>query len=759
MKNHYKAASLALAGVLAVQTFVPMSAMAEEEENQVLVENEAAEAVAEQSNTATDETSNETTEVTVILSDDTNKEGTDEIKGEVVVDGAPAADETSSEESSEEETEEEEKTEEELLADEELELLEAKEDEDFNGDGISDLHTKMLCEGEILTETGKKVFGDYSYLQVQQSNDLDADGLSNGEEVVIETREDGSLYAVLVSDPCKADTDEDGIKDYDDTDKWHRGLYGGVLGSVRLVARHDDSKNFRDGHVYLVYTSYVDNLEISLDKLYGYYIANPEYADRLREACDNDDSVVSWRSTLEEINEAAQTDTNEAIRIAKANDMYVDQEIEHFTKGTVILNRGEYVTIGNYSMSTPEEELEKDYIPYLMNEGMTKEDIAKLTEFANKALNEQLTEEYVAANYLTILKLLDEHGQSFGQHVAETTTEGGVWINRELYNQKYAYDQGPNEVVEQEFTERELNVMLDAFDAHSYVNAFNHNCTTVGALVWNEAYGTKKDENGNTVKTDYYVNSGVQVKQDIQNPISGNVFHIDTKVDYPGAVKESIKAMVNLPGYIGQMTYVTGKKVVDTVINTVKKFNISKLFTKKTKSEETTPVVTPVQPSNGGSNSSNSTTVSNNTAASNSTSSISTASSSRTSSASASTTKNAGTVDTLTSVTAEDLADEEIVVAANVAPTVKKSASKKVASTEEATFEEEETEEAEEEVVEEEEEEIVQESPVEETKIDDEEVPTVAKETKSLTWIWVSLVAVIAAAGIGTAFAFSKKKK
>ncbi|MWU56401.1 hypothetical protein GQL88_25705, partial [Escherichia coli] len=103
-------------------------------------------------------------------------------------------------------------------------------------------------------------------------------------------------------------------------------------------------------------------------------------------------------------------------------------------------------------------------------------------------------------------------GELFFDHIINEKTEGGVWINRELYNQKYAYDQGPNEIVEQEATEEQLNVMLNYFSSHSYFNEFTHNCTTVAAGAWNEVYGTKTDENGNKVKTEYYVNSGTPIK-------------------------------------------------------------------------------------------------------------------------------------------------------------------------------------------------------------------------------------------------------
>ncbi|SHI39227.1 hypothetical protein [Pseudobutyrivibrio xylanivorans] len=710
MKKRYKAASLAIAGVLATQALIPMSAIAEEEDNQVLVEGEAtpeAADTAERTDVAepSDDTNdNETTEVTVDLSkstDDTEETLVEEEKSaeealaeEALAEEAPA-EETPAEETPAEKSEED-LLEEELLNDEELELLEAKADEDFNGDGISDLYTKMLCEGQILTETGKKVFGDYSYLHVQSSNDLDSDGLINCQEVVIKEREDGSLYAIMSSDPCKADTDNDGISDNDDTDKWHRGLLGGVVGNVRLVARHDDSKDFHDGHVYIVYTSYVNDNKINIDNLYGYYITNPDKKALLDAACDSEDgsdSVVSWRSTLAEIEESEKTDANEAIRKAAADGMYVEQTHAHHEGGYVTLNRGDYVSIGNYGMSNAKELIINDYIPYLMTEG-----------------------------------------ELFFDHIINEKTEGGVWINRELYNQKYAYDQGPNEIVEQEATEEQLNVMLNYFSSHSYFNEFTHNCTTVAAGAWNEVYGTKTDENGNKVKTEYYVNSGTPIKTSFENPFTNNVVSIDTQIDYPGAVKNSIKSMKDIPGYIGSRVYVAGKKVTDTIAK-VLKFDISKLFKKKDASN-----------SSASDKFDEYRTISSN--------------SSSGSASSSSSLSHVGTVDIITSVPGtEDLVGEEVEVI-NAASSLNKKSVKKTASV--ATDDEEPTEETSEteEVTDDTsvaEEEIVKGSTVEE-EIEDTPVPLSTEKSNPLLWVWATLLCIIAAGGIAIAIVFVKKK-
>ncbi|MBQ3061463.1 MAG: hypothetical protein IJD02_03375 [Lachnospiraceae bacterium] len=56
---------------------------------------------------------------------------------------------------------------------------------DSNNDGITDYITKLMCDGTIRTGTGTTIFGNQSYEEVQANDDLDGDGIKNGEEVVI----------------------------------------------------------------------------------------------------------------------------------------------------------------------------------------------------------------------------------------------------------------------------------------------------------------------------------------------------------------------------------------------------------------------------------------------------------------------------------------------------------------------------------------------------------------------------------------------
>lgn len=802
MKKYYKVVSLALAGAITTSSLASMPVEAEEAvSNQDLQAkiSQDADAIERVQEDVSDTEESQTQEVL-----DSSQEFETPIDVEAIADAdtpvvfSPDAEELTGEPDSDEEsliddseetdsieaaTEEEaleenaleekapeEKTEEELLAelekleaDKELELEDPKDGEDFNEDGISDLMTKALCDGDILTASGSKVFGDYSYARVQMSNDIDGDGLLNGEEVVTKLGEDGKEYAVMLSDPCKADTDDDGISDIDDTDKWNYGLAGGVVGSVRLVSRFDKTQGPTHGHVYIVYTSYVDGLDISIDDLYGYYVTTDEYRNKLNTACANpeDASIVSWRSTVDEITEA-----NEADRKAAAEAMYAQQDHEQHTSGKVTLNRGDYVSIGNYGMATTEEVINTDYLPKAKE--LFKDNIEDLTKIYNAVMGDTVSQEYVNANYQQILLSLGANSTEFVDYVLNGKTPGGIWINRELYNQKYAYDQGPNEVIEKDITKDQLEKdMLKTFSDNSYFNMLSHNCSTVGTDAWNETFGYQKDENGETlkdekgnrIKSDYYVESSVR------GTIKGVGKDINIRFGCPAIVSHSIQAMKNLSGYIGHMTYVTGKKITNTIVAVAKKFDITKLFVRKSvaadennNSNSNVPEKTVTEVSSEDKTQTQPTTSSKSevkaTLAIDSQNSIAY--------------NNENSTDAKDeSSTMIDPADVEI--AANSATTVdntsatkKAVASAKAASktgksvaTSERT-EDEKVEEVEE--VEEAEEEIKQDSSLEKTEIKDEAVPLdAAKKTNSFLWIWGIVALALAAAGT-TVFTIYKKR-
>ena len=746
MKKYYKVVSLALAGAITAGSFTPISSHAEEingsdgqqieeaqavqegqEESPEVIQNQVQDQVQEQTQDAQGDASDlpdteagdSQTQSEPADASEQDAEATDALNQELELTEEEKLLKEQEEERLRKEQEEKEKAELERLRNE-MELKEPKDDEDFNEDGISDLMTKRLCDGEILTKDGAKAFGSLSYEEVQSKNDLDSDGLLNGSELSV-VSEEGSEYVVLKSDPCKLDTDSDGINDADDTAPWERGLEGGVLGSVRLIARHDESTgNPTHGHVYIVYTSYVDNLEISIENLYGYYVANPMYKAQLDAACQRENGeVVSWRSTVDEITEANEAERNEA-----AMALYQEQNHEKHTPGSVVLNRGDYISIGNYGMASINETVQNVYLPEAQK--VFAHNDAELAKLWNEATGQNVDEEYVRQHAQEIIESLKNDSSIYVDYLANNTTDGGVWINRELFNQKYAYDQGPNQVIERDATQQELNVMLDAFSNNSYFNIFTHNCSTVGTEAWNQAYGYEKDEkgqvktdeNGQAVKSAYYVNAGVQTGVG--------------RFDFPLIVKNSIKSMKNLPGYIGEMVYVTGKSVVNTVNNAVKSFDISKLFTKKS-AANASGAATHTNSSSNADNDSSESTISYNKSYS------------------------APAVVTSSSIKKEAVSlEEDTVVAANNGDTkpsrtkAAKKSNKKADGVKTVDIKDSDLDE----------EEIKQDSKVatKETTIEEEETPLVGEESNSRNGLWVVLVVIVAIAGAITGVAVKKKK-
>ena len=86
--------------------------------------------------------------------------------------------------------------------------------DDSNGDGITDYHTKMICNGSLRYSTGAAVIGFAgNYEKVQENDDYDGDGLVNGDEITIGSTSGGRPCVVMMSNPIEKDTDKDGYTD------------------------------------------------------------------------------------------------------------------------------------------------------------------------------------------------------------------------------------------------------------------------------------------------------------------------------------------------------------------------------------------------------------------------------------------------------------------------------------------------------------------------------------------------------------------
>ena len=135
--------------------------------------------------------------------------------------------------------------------------------------------------------------------------DTDGDGIRDGDEIV--RGGFGSIHGVLNDDgsytfysdygmtfymksnPAMSDTDGDGISDKDDTAPLEIGIGNGVIGEMTIVSFANDGADFSNGHSFLVYKSYINDI-IDVSKFYkGYDVkyyesasyALKEYDDKL----------------------------------------------------------------------------------------------------------------------------------------------------------------------------------------------------------------------------------------------------------------------------------------------------------------------------------------------------------------------------------------------------------------------------------------------------------------------------------------------
>ena len=144
---------------------------------------------------------------------------------------------------------------------------------------------------------------------------------------------DGSLNALktgtaTITVPNGDDTTEYTVTVSDYTDG------SAVAGNLKILARFNDSMQFYDGHVYLIFTSYQDGVTINVPDLYAAYTIDDQYYKDINEDIGNGSN---------------HTDKN--------TDKYFT--FSDSTK-SVTLNRGEVVTIGMYrdfDLSVPQAAL------------------------------------------------------------------------------------------------------------------------------------------------------------------------------------------------------------------------------------------------------------------------------------------------------------------------------------------------------------------------------------------------------------------
>ena len=117
---------------------------------------------------------------------------------------------------------------------------------DSNNDGITDYYTKQLCESGKYVNGALNPFSGLSYNNVQANDDYDSDGLKNGEELQVESRDgDDYIHLAMSSDPTKKDSDNDGL--YDNEPRVSKGAEIAPKDPNPLV--YDGAKNMWKDHI------------------------------------------------------------------------------------------------------------------------------------------------------------------------------------------------------------------------------------------------------------------------------------------------------------------------------------------------------------------------------------------------------------------------------------------------------------------------------------------------------------------------------
>ena len=309
--------------------------------------------------------------------------------------------------------------------------------------------------------------------------------------------EDGALNAMK---PGTAVITNDGaeyevtVSDYEDGSP--------VVGSLKLLARFNDSMQFYDGHVYLLFTSYQDGVEIKVPDLYAGYEIDPSYYYDIRE----DISVGSNHT-------------------GKDADTYFTFNDD---MDSVTLNRGEIVTIGMYrdfDLSVPQAALGSIKNSSLWA-GLTAAGKATVVEALFKLLDDgAISAEDALARFQAVLA---ETGLDYNKLI-DGVVDGGVCFNRELYNQKLEWDQYENVTYKMDITEKQLEAMVASLGGNfGKFSILKNSCATVALGAWNAAVGMRDGE-----QTAHYMTSS-----------SDGIFKV---IDAPKGVRDNI--VKRLPGY------------------------------------------------------------------------------------------------------------------------------------------------------------------------------------------------------------------
>lgn len=296
-------------------------------------------------------------------------------------------------------------------------------------------------------------------------------------------------------------TISDGVTDYTVTvSDYEDGSE--VVGSLKLLARYNDSMQFYDGHVYLLFTSYQDGVNVTVPDLYAAYEIRDQYYEDIRKDIANG-SNHTGKDAYEYFSETSDINS-------------------------VTLNRGEIVTIGMYrdfDLSVPQAALGS-----IQNSSLWKELTAAGKAAIVTALFDYLNKGKIDSDtaLARIKAVIDQEGLDYNK-LLDGVVDGGVCFNRELYNQKLEWDQYENVTYEMDITRNQLDTMMLYLGGNNgKFSILKNSCATVALRAWNAAVGMRNGE-----KTSYYLTSEAE-----------GIFSI---IDAPKGVRDNI--VKRLPGY------------------------------------------------------------------------------------------------------------------------------------------------------------------------------------------------------------------
>ncbi len=275
-----------------------------------------------------------------------------------------------------------------------------------------------------------------------------------------------------------------------------------VVGQLKIVARFNDSMQFYDGHVYLIFTSYKDGVTISVDDLYAGYEISPLYYFDIRDDVSNGSNHTGSDA-----------------------DKYFTMNEE---MKSVTLDRGEVVSIGMYrsfDLSVPQAALGSLQNSTMWNELSSAAKATIMAKLFALVAQKPSDDETAFADFLNALK---ESGVDYKQ-LLDGVVGGGVCFNRELYNQKLEWDQYENATYELDITQTQLQSLQAALAGNlDHFSILKNSCATVALRAWNAAVGLRDDD-----ATSYYL-----------EPSGSGIFAL---IDAPKTVKAEI--VNKLPGH------------------------------------------------------------------------------------------------------------------------------------------------------------------------------------------------------------------